>query len=84
MDEITHQAREHTSSLCLMSHILQNKSKICIFVIDDDENTLDSIRAEGKSKLIVHNLTLGNFQEYSGIYLPKDSVPLDLNSDRLL
>lgn len=84
MEGICHQGREHTNLLCGFTQILQHKTKVCLMVIEEDRETLNSIRAEGKSKLIVTNSATGEHEEFLNQIFPKYSVPFYFNSEKLL
>lgn len=84
MEGVCHQGREHTNLLCGYTQILQHKTKVCLLVIEEDKDTLNSIRAEGKSKLIVTNSATGEYEEYLNQVFPKYSVPFYFNSEKLL
>jgi hypothetical protein len=84
MEGVCHEGREHTNLLCGFTQVLQHKSKTCLLVIEEDQETLASIRAEGKNKLIITNSASGEHEEYAGLIFPRFSVPFYFNSDKLL
>ena len=84
MEGICHEGREHTNLLCGFTQVLQHRSKICLLVIEEDQETLASIRAEGKNKLIITNAATGEHEEYSGLIFPRFSVPFYYSSEKLL
>lgn len=84
MEGICHQGRDHSNLLCGFTQILQYKSKVCLLVIEDDQDTLASIRAEGKNKLIITDSSNGGHEEYTGLVFPRFSVPFYYNSEKLL
>lgn len=84
MEAVAHEGREHTNLLCGFTQVLQYKSKICLLIIEEDQETLASIRAEGKNKLIVTNAANSEHEEYTGLIFPKFSVPLCFSSEKLL
>ena len=84
MEGICHDGREHTNLLCGFTQVLQHRSRICLLVIEEDQETLASIRAEGKNKLIITDAASGEHEEYSGLVFPKFSVPFYFSSEKLL
>lgn len=84
MEGVCHEGREHTNLLCGFTQVLQHKAKVCLLVIEEDQETLASIRAEGKNKLIVTNSATSEHEEYTGLIFPKFSVPFFYNSEKLL
>ena len=84
MEGVCHQGREHTNLLCGYTQIMQHKTKVCLLVIEEDRDTLNSIRAEGKNKLIVTNSATGENEEFLNQVFPKYSVPFYFNSEKLL
>jgi glutaredoxin len=84
MEGVCHQGREHTNLLCGFTQILQHKTKVCLLVIEEDRDTLNSIRAEGKTKLVITNSATGEHEEYLNQIFPRYSVPFYFNSEKLL
>lgn len=81
---ICHEGREHTNLLCGYTQVLQHKTNVCLLVIEEDQETLASIRAEGKNKLIITCLDSGEHEEFTGLIFPKFSVPFYYNTEKLL
>jgi hypothetical protein len=92
MEGVCHEGREHTNLLCGFTHVLQYKNKTCLLVIEEDQEALASIRAEGKNKLIITHSSSGEneeqsklmHEEYTGLIFPKFSVPFYYNGEKLL
>mmetsp|Transcript_10246 Transcript_10246/g.10187 ORF Transcript_10246/g.10187 Transcript_10246/m.10187 type:complete len:85 (+) Transcript_10246:72-326(+) len=84
MEELNHQGREHSPMICAMTHVFQARPKILIVIIEEEGEVFENLRAEGKGKLIVHNLATTEVHEYQDMMLPKHSAPMDFNGDKLL